>query len=256
MTKKNYLSRGEQELWEYIREKEIIDIQLVLEIFPEWPKNKIAKLLHHLFRKGYLQRARKNLYYSPLNLKDFHSLGFRIHEGYLGLSSALKFHHLLDYEDFTIFIITKNFRKKIELRGTQYSLQFLPFKEYFAGFEKKDGFYVSSLEKTFFDCFLKSGMVGYGSLTKALSESKLDWNKFLSNFKLKENRSLCQRTGYILELMKQELKFKVPDFVFGHLLPKVRNPVKLASFGGSSKFNKKWKVQDNLGIRNIFSWRY
>lgn len=256
MAKKNYLGPSEQELWEFLQEKEIIDTSLVQEIFPDWPKNKIAKVLHRLFRKGYFQRARKNLYFSPKNIKDFYSLGLRIHEGYLGLNSALKFRHLLDYEDFTIFILTKNFQKKIDLKGAQYSLQFIPLQEYFAGFEKIGNFYVSSLEKTFFDCFLKPGLVGYSNLTKALSESKLDWNKFLDYFKLKENRSLCQRTGYILDLMKKEAKFKVPLFVFEYLSKKVKNPVKLAFFGGESKFNKKWKIQDNLGIKNIFSWRY
>ena len=107
------------------------------------------------YRKGYLNLVRKYFYYNPKRLSSPNRLALRIKEGYLGLSSALRYYHLLEYEDFTIFIMTKHFQQKVELQGTQYTVNFIPLKEYFHGFEKKEDFYISSLEKTLFDCLLK-----------------------------------------------------------------------------------------------------
>jgi predicted transcriptional regulator of viral defense system len=256
MDKKNYLSKGEQRLWEYIKDKEIIDNELVRQIFPEMPQNKRNKLLHNLYNKGYLKRAKKDLYFNPEGIKNLHKLALEMHEGYIGLNSALRYYNLLDYEDFTIFIMTKDYQKKNILKGTEYSVCFIPLKSLFAGFEKKKGIYISSLEKTLFDSLLKPKFVGLTNITKAIYDSKINWPRFISFFRLTANSSLYQRTGYILEMMKNNTRLKVPSFVFKFLLKRVKNPVKLAPEGKKTRFNKKWKVQDNIGERNILSWWY
>jgi len=254
MNKKNYISRGEAEIWQYISDKEIIDAMLVRDIFPEIAESRINKALSSLCRKGYIRRARRGLYYNPLLLKSPYSLALMLHEGYIGLSSALREYNLTEYEDFTIFIITKSFRKKVMLKGTKYEAIFLPLGKLFTGFKKKGEFYISSIEKTLFDCFLKPAHIGYSNLTKAVYDAKIDWNNFISFFRLTSNSSLCQRTGYVLEMMKKETGLKIPSFVFEYMLQKVKNPVRLTSVKGKSKFNKKWKVQDNIGKQNILSW--
>ncbi|MEK6952807.1 MAG: hypothetical protein AABX29_07370 [Nanoarchaeota archaeon] len=256
MHKKNYLTQEEQEIWEYIKDKEIVDNELVKQIFPDLSENKRNKVLHNIYRKGFLKRARKDLYYNPKELKSFYKLALKIKEGYVGLSSALRYYNLLEYEDFTMFIMTKDFQKKINLIGTQYVVQFIPLKSLFIGFNKKDDIYIPSIEKTLFDCFLKPKFVGFTNITKALYDARIDWNKFIAFFKMTKNNSLYQRTGYILELMKKKTKFKVPPFVFEFLFKKVKNPVKLIPIMTKSKFNKKWKIQDNVGEKNILSWWY
>ena len=256
MFKKNYTTREEQTIWEHIQDKEIIDNELVEQIFPEMSENKRNKILHSLYRKGYLERARRDLYYNPKKLTSFYKIALRIREGYIGLSSALRYYNLIEYEDFTIFVMTKDFQKKIPLRGTQYDIQFIPLKEFFVGFEKRNDIYLSSIEKTIFDCFLKPGHIGFSSITKALYDAKIDWKKFISFFSLKKNNSLCQRTGYILELMKKRTKIKVPHFVLPSLQRHVKNAVKLTPKNVKSTFNSKWKIEDNLGEKNILSWWY
>ncbi len=71
-----------------------------------------------------------------------------------------------------------------------------------------------------------------------------------------KNNSLCQRTGYVLELLKKNTKLNVPSFVFDFLMKNIKGPVKLLPSKGKSKFNKKWKIEDNLGEKNILSWWY
>lgn len=265
MGKKNYISREEYKLWEYVKDKEIVDIGFIKEIFPDMLSIKRDKILHNLYKKGYLQRAKKGLYYNPLLLKNFYKLALTIKEGYIGLSSALRYYNLIEYEDFTIFVITQEFQKKIQLKGTKYEIQYIPLKKLFigtenCGIEKREGIYISSIEKTFFDCFLKPRNIGFSNITKALYETKIDldksidWNKFIGFFKLTNNNALHQRTGYILELMKKDIKLKIPSFVFEFLLKRVKKPVKLIPTKGKSIYNNKWKVQDNLGKENILSW--
>ncbi|MDI6737569.1 MAG: hypothetical protein QME12_03565 [Nanoarchaeota archaeon] len=254
MNKKDYISRGEAEIWQYISDKEIITQELVNGIFPEIAKSRINKALSSLCRKGYIQRARRGLYYNPLLLESPYKLALMLHEGYIGLTSALREYNLIEYEDFTIFVITKAYRKNIQLKGTKYEVIFLPLGKLFTGFEKKGNFYISSVEKTLFDCFLKPRQIGYSNIAKTVYDAKIGWNKFISFFKLASNSSLCQRTGYILEMLKKEARIKIPSFVFEFLLQKVKNPVRLTSSNGKSKFNKRWKVQDNIGKENILSW--
>ena len=254
MDKKDYITREEQKIWEYIKNKEIIDNELIKQIFPEISGNKRNKILHNLYKKGYLKKARKDLYYNPDELKSFYKLALRIRKGYIGLNSALRYYNLTEYEDFTIFIMTKNFQKKINLKGTQYIIEFVPLKNLFTGFEKKDEIYVSSIEKTIFDCFLKPKNIGFTNITKALYDAKINWNDFIGFFKLTENNALYQRTGYILEIMKNKTGLKIPSFVFEFLLKRVKNPARLIPNNAKSIFNKKWKIQDNLGEKNILSW--
>ena len=137
MVEKDYLTRKEQNIWEYIKDKEIVNNELVKQIFPDIKENKRNKILHNLYRKKYLQRVRKDLYYNPNNLRNFYHLALRIREGYIGLSSALRYYNLIEYEDFTIFVMTQTFQKKIDLKGTQYTIQFIPLQHLFTGFEKK-----------------------------------------------------------------------------------------------------------------------
>lgn len=257
MVQKNYLSREEQKLWEYLHDKETVDTELAKAIFPEFSSHTINQLLHNLAKKGYLHRARRDLYYNPATITDFHQLALQIHPGYIALSSALRQYHLLEYEDFTIFIITRSFRKKIDLPGTQYTIEYIPFGALYTGYEKKGMIYISTLEKTLFDCLKKPSTLGYSVITKAFYDAKkINWPLFLSFFKIIKTPTIYQRTGYLLELLQQETKKKIPKEVFQFFLSKARNPIKLSTGKGPTKYYCKWKIQDNIGKEKIMGWWY
>ena len=125
---------------------------------------------------------------------------------------------------------------------------------FFTGFGIKDEIYISSIEKTLFDCLLKPRLIGITNIAKAFYAAEIDWHKFISFFELAKNNSLCQRTGYLLDIMKKKTKLKVPQFVFEFLLKHIKYPVKLMPNKAPSKFNKKWLVEDNVGEDKILSW--
>ncbi|MBU1605134.1 MAG: hypothetical protein KJ583_07510, partial [Nanoarchaeota archaeon] len=228
--------------------------EVISFIFPDLSQNKRNKLLHSLYKKEYLKRALKEIYYNSKNMDDYYKLALEIKYGYIGLISALKHYGLTDYEDFTIFVMTKNTYKTIKLEN--YSLKYLPTK-YFNGFIEKNELIISSLEKTLFDCFLKIKYLDYGILTKAIyNAKKIDW-KILIKYLKSSPKSTIQKTGYIIELLKKETDCNIPDYFISELnKEKIIFPVKLEQNKKKSCYNKKWKVQDNIGKEKILSWWY
>ncbi|WP_234394299.1 type IV toxin-antitoxin system AbiEi family antitoxin domain-containing protein [Thermococcus piezophilus] len=123
----------------------------------------------------------------------------------------------------------------------------------------KDGIYTSTLAKTFFDCFYKPRYCGgYSEITKAFYEAgKLDWDEFLGYFERFASDSLCQRTGYVLELLRDDLGVDVPERVLNYIMGRVRSWTKLVpTFPSLGRSIKGWKVIDNLGKEKILGWVY
>jgi predicted transcriptional regulator of viral defense system len=254
MVKSNYLSREEQRIWEYIKNKDIIDTELITYIFPDFSANKRSKSLHRLCKKGYLKRIIKGIYYNPENLEDYYQLALKIHDGYIGLTSALKYYGLTDYEDFTIFVMTEKIYRKVDIEN--YSIRLIPLGDMYDGYIKKDGIKISSIEKTFFDCFLRIKYLNYSILTKAIYDAKnVNWDKFLKYFD-DAPTSLRQKAGYILELLSKETDFKIDDKALNMLKKGIKHPIKLESNARKSKFDSRWKIEDNIGKEKILSWWY
>ena len=254
MIRKNYLTPNEQRLWRHIEGKAIVDSELVSMVFPDMGQNKRDKILHGLFQKGYLRRAMKGLYFNPKRLDNGYNIALRMHPGYIGLGSALSFHGLSEYESFTIEVMTRFFRKKAPLESTQYTIEFVPMGKLFTGFERHGSIYVSTVEKTLFDCLLKPSRVGFANIAKAIYYAEPDWRKFLTFFGLAGNCALMQRTGYILSLLEAAGK-EVPQYVYNDLQKGVKTPTRLVP-GKGGTYEREWKIQDNLGKERILPWIY
>jgi predicted transcriptional regulator of viral defense system len=115
--------------------------------------------------------------------------------------------------------------------------------------------WVSSLAKTFFDCFYRPGYAGgYSTLSKALFSAELDWREFLSYFERFASDSLCQRTAYVIDLVREASK-KVPKHVLDYFSRRVRTRTRLVpTAAGAGKWVARWQVMDNLGKDAILEW--
>ncbi|HHI01514.1 MAG TPA: hypothetical protein ENL40_08700, partial [Thermococcus litoralis] len=70
------------------------------------------------------------------------------------------------------------------------------------------------------------------------------------------SNSLCQRTGYILELVK-DLGVDVPGGVIEYFKGRVKTWTKLVpTLPSKGKGIKEWKLIDNLGTERILGWAY
>src|SRR3989344_657360 len=116
MDKKNYLSPSEQEVYELIRNKqnEIVTNTQIKDLFPKIKNIKINKICSSLIKKGYLIPLSRGIYSiqeksrkEPIISNPF-KIALSMYKGYIGFSSALKLHGLLEYEPFAIYVVTNN----------------------------------------------------------------------------------------------------------------------------------------------------
>ena len=261
MTKNYYLSRTEQELISILKSVDMVTIEEIKELFPGLSENMIKKVLSSLVRKGYLYRLKRGLYIvneepgKPL-IKNPYRMALALSPGYIAFSSALRLYDLIEYEPFTIFVATP--RKSGEKEIGEYTIKAVALGEKAVGMIIKSGVYTSTLAKTFFDCFYKPGYCGgYSGVTKALYEAeRIDWDEFLRYFKRFASNSLCQRTGYILELVRN-LGIDVPEDVIEYLRGRVKTWTKLVpTLPSRGSGVREWKLIDNLGKEKILGWAY
>lgn len=229
-------------------------------LFPNLKPYQINKICSNLSSKGHLYRLKKGVYMvqkkpSPIIpvIKNPYNIALALFKGYIGFSSALRIYDLLDYELFTIFIVTRN--KSMEKRMGEYIFKSVAMGKKAVGITYYKGSYISTLEKTFFDCFYKPQYGGgYSTITKALYDAGLDWDEFIKYFEAASD-SLCQRTGYVLELLRKETDKKFSKDVLHYFKKRVKNNTKLLPSGRSGgEYIKEWMVLDNLGKENILSW--
>lgn len=261
MEKNIYLTRTEQSLFETIRETDVISLDEIIGLFPRIKAGMRNKVLSSLSKKGYLYRIRNGLYLvnkSPSKqpqIEDVYKLAQRLFSGYIAFSSALRLYDLIEYEPFTVFVATR-------IKGGTYTIGNYEIRGVSMGRRAKDavlhkGRYVSNLEKTFFDCFYKPQYAGgYEGVTKALWEAKsIDWNAFGSYFDDLASPSLCQRSGYVLELMKKRLEMDIPDRLIKHLGERVGKMTRLLpSSPAKGSYSAKWHLMNNQGEESIMGW--
>jgi predicted transcriptional regulator of viral defense system len=260
MNKNIYLRKQEQLVFHAIPPRDIVTSTELEDEFPQLSAAQLNKIVSQLCAKGYLHRVKRGVYLvqeTPSEapyINNPYKVALAIYKGYIGFSSALRVYHLLDYEPFTIFVVTVN--KSREKKIGDYTLKAVAMGERAVGITFHEGIYTSTLVKTFFDCFYKphySG--GYSAITKALYDVELDWDEFLTYFGAFASDSLWQRTGYVLDLIREETGKLIPGLeVFrSH----VKTNTKLVPSGkAGGKYNRGWKVLDNLGKENILSWWY
>jgi predicted transcriptional regulator of viral defense system len=257
--KKIYLTPGEQALFSALSSRHIIDTASLQEVFPDIPPLSLNKTVANLAKKGYLHRVKNGVFTvsgipseNP-EIQDPLQIALMVCPGYIGFSSALRIYDLIPYEPFTVFVVTK--KRSRETTIGEYTLRCVAMGKRCTGMTFHKGAYVSTLEKTFFDCFYKPQYAGgYAVITQALSQSpSIDWQKFCDYFS-SESSSLCQRTGYILDLLNTRTGI-VPETVLQFFRNRIKNNTRLAISGtGSGTYVRSWMLVDNIGTDNIFSW--
>ena len=260
MSENTYLNKQEQMIFNAISSADIVNSNEIKDIFPGLKPYQVNKVCSSLSSKGYLHRLKKGVYLvqkKPSNIpmiKNVYKIALALFKGYIGFSSALRLYDLIDYEPFTIFVVTGN--RSMEKTIGEYTLKYVAMGNKATGMTYYNGVYVSTIAKTFFDCFYKPQYGGgYSTITKALYDADIDWNEFLGYFELASN-SLCQRTGYVLDLLGDATSV-VPTDVLDYFKNRIKNNTRLLPSGSSKgKYIKEWMLLDNLGKENILSWWY
>jgi len=260
MNKNNYLSRVEQIFFSTIKKTDIIDNSFIKEIFPNYSSQKINKICHKLLSKGYLHTIKRGAYIvnetpstKPI-ITDPFKIAPYVNKGYIGFLSALRHYDLINYEPFTIFIVTPKKSQEIEIGN--YLFKTVSMGEKATGVTYFKNVYVSTIEKTFFDCFYKPQYAGgYREIINALSNHpKIRWDQFLNYFERFASDALFQRTGYILDLLIERNMINPPKKLIKTFKNHVRNTTKLLpSKKSKGRYVKQWKLLDNIGKEILLS---
>lgn len=261
MEKNIYLTHSEQEVFNLLRKESgnAISLERISGLFPGIDSEKINRICYGLSKKGYLHRIKREVYLiqdepsqKPLISNPF-KIALQIYPGYLAFSSALRIYDLIEYEPFTIFIATAGKSHKIKLG--EYVFRYVSMKNT-VGVEFCKNVYVSSKTKTFYDCFYRPQYCGgYSVIAKALYLNKgCDWNELKKYFENFSSDSLCQRSGYVLEIIKNAGIIEVPAFMISYLNSRIKTNSRLIPLNKSAgKYITEWKILDNLGGENIIS---
>jgi len=261
MTKNYHLTPLEQDLMGALDGPEgIVDTADLADRLPAHAKQTINKLVSSLASKGYLHRLKRGNYLyqripserpAPGNL---FAITQALWGGYIGFLSALRLHDLTQYEPFIYYAVTEKRSGRLELGS--YTLRAVAMGRRATGMTFHKGVYVSTVPKTFFDCFFKpQNAGGYHELTRALHDAarSMEWDEFLSYFR-DASPSLCQRTGYVLDTLAQRVG-GIPSKAIDDLQSRVRTKSRLVPTGPSSgRYVRQWKLLDNLGPKRMLGW--
>jgi len=225
-------------------------------------------LLSRLEKKGWLVSVGKGVYLRlPASsavdgrayLEDPSEVALKLFpkNAYLAFMSALRVHNLTEYEPFTIFLATRSISRSIRLLE-QYEIKAVKYGKRFAGYETRGGYVVSTVPKTFFDCFYHPQYAGgYSEVLKALHAcNDPGWQEFRSYLERFASSSLCQKVGYLLQLA-QRTEVEVPRDLMEYLASRVRTKTKLDhTVPRRGKWIRTWKVVDNIGEERLLEWWY
>ena len=262
MEKNIYLTGSEQEIFNLIKKASgnVVTLKDIKRLFPDISRGKINKVCSSLSKKGHLYRIKRGVYIiqqepsqKPL-VSNPYEIALQIYPGYLAFSSALRIYDLIEYEPFTIFIGTAGKSRKIKLG--EYTFRYLSMGNKAIDIKFYKNVYVSSKTKTFYDCFYKpqySG--GYSGIVKALYLNEgCNWDELRDYFEKFASDALCQRSGYVLEIIKNAGIIEVPGFIISYLKSRIKTNSRLIPLNKSAgKYILEWKILDNLGGENIIS---
>jgi len=247
MDEKYYYGPVEQEILDLSSEAFPITTEAMVGAMESTSPQVVRNALSSLVEKGRLYRVQRGIYlrcdvpHKP-TIEDPEALGLAIYKGYIGFATALDHWGLIEYHAFTIFIVTHS--RSAERGLGLYVFRAISMGKKAQGMVFDRGVYVSTLEKTIFDCIYKPEHVGgYPLVAQAISESKPDWNAVVEWFILLGSPSLRNRAAYVIERagnapnwVVDSLRVELKDFIW--LDPSLRR---------RGRLDKKLMIIDNVG---------
>lgn len=247
MPENYYLTPNEQLVIEPAEGMDIIFTEDMIKALQGMNPQSVKNALSSLARKGRIFRVKRGIYLSceaphkPV-IGDPARLALTVFNGYIAFSSALHHWNLIEYEPFTIFVATRN--KSGTREVGEYTFRAVSMGMRAQGMVYNRDIYVSSLEKTIFDCLYKPINAGGNNLVaKAIGESKPDWKEVAYWFNLLGSKSLKQRGGYVLSKAGN-----APNWLLERLRHDAVQKIWLdPSARRKGMYVKEWRIIDNVG---------
>lgn len=214
------LTPREQKIYKALYSQEIFTLEDVSQILKNYKQT--LKVVKSLLNKQYIQKIKRGLYvivpyaiapdkenkYSP----DKYLIASKLIKPYFfSHHSALEIHGVANSVFFTVFLSSGKGARTFTYKDITYRFIKTP---YFFGLQDKIYSHrkikVSDKERTFLDCLRSLKYAGglEEFLKSVIGFPSLDSQKLSLYLKKFNEKSLYQRTGYILTLLKEELKIE------------------------------------------------
>ncbi len=246
----------------YFAAKDAKDKVIFLETIEAWnltDKKTLLSIISKMVKKSWLIRLRRGVYLitepNIKNVEDPFIIAPYVFPGYVAFSSALYLHKLTDMYPFEIYVATRN--ESGTKKFGQFTFRGIAIKKRHKGSGRKGNYIVSSIPKTLYDCLKYPELAGgFEDVLEALYSANLtkkEWDMLLFYAKEFEKNAFFQRLGYLLELLPK--KNENINRVIGICAKKVKSKIYLYK-RKNGKYNKKWKIVDDIGKEMLISWWY
>lgn len=240
--------------------KEVFTLADLQEITKNYQVSK--NTVHRLVKKGYAQRIKRGLYcIVPLETigKDYTPDRILIatklaKPGFLSHHTALELHGTANTVFSTVFITSDHYAPDLEYKGTLHKT--VQTKHFFGITSKHYAHYmvkVSDKERTLLDCLRQPDYAGgFEEIIKSMASTpSLDYEKLCDYLKNFGEAALYTRTGYLLDLLKEDLR--TPDHVLEEMK---KHGTKHTYYLDTTKkkdceYNKEWNLMTPKGIREL-----
>jgi predicted transcriptional regulator of viral defense system len=248
-----YLTPLEQEIMNYLSPDSVLTFSMLKELNSQeriTSAQNLRQLLSSLEAKKKLLRIKKGLYYVVRDGYDEFLVGQYLFDGYLGFSTALWLYGWKTEEPHVCYVVVRKGKNEKEIGRMIYKTVSLGRLAIGDCYIKR--YRVSTKAKTFFDCFCKPKYAGgYDQIVYSLGRSDLsgeDWAEFTQFLKMYGSSSVKQRVGYVFSSAGDK-SVKIPSEVIKEVKRMVNKPVVTVldpSLSRTGKFDKKWKIYDNV----------
>jgi predicted transcriptional regulator of viral defense system len=212
-------------------------------------KNSANSFLQSYLKKGYIQSVKRNLYV-VMNIVNKSPIANRYEIGsHINATSYISHYSAFSYYGYSnqvmneVYVSSDSVFRDFEYSGLKY--KFLKSRMSEGIVKTTDGVRVTDLERTVLDGindFEKIG--GLEELLRSLAlVPYLDEKKLLSYLKVYGKQALYQKTGYILEVFKTDLK--LTDEFFKICRDNINKSVKVLSKNFNKEqvvYNSKWQM--------------
>lgn len=212
----------------------------------------LSRTLSSLVKKKKLQRVKRGVFISSGTDEWGKALALGGKGSYLGFATALFIHKLVDEYPNTVFVVSRN--RSTTIKSGVLSYKIVNLGDRAVGSVSKDFIRVSSLAKTFFDCFYMpeyaGGLPRVITAFKRARFSKNDWSEFF--YYLRDYGSFC---------LRMRVCFFVESFFGGEVPKKFLNEFKPDSYktvcffdssaSRKGRFVKEWSLIAN-GVASSF----
>lgn len=197
--------------YEQLMEKRVFDYKDLSEIISE-NQNTVSSLVRDYVRKNYIEQVRKGLYVvismeTGASVANRFEIGSRILQGgYISHHSAFEYFGLTNQMMYTVQVSGDGRFRPFSFDGYEYQSFQQRIKE--GAIQKENGIMVTDVERTVLDSINdleKTG--GLAELCQCLRMIPfLDEDKLLSYMQQFNKQFLYQKTGFLLEQLKEDLK--------------------------------------------------